>query len=317
MERASAPLAPGIHDLPAEIYHADPCPEPSLSGSVAVPLVHQSPRHAWWAHPRLNPAFERTEESKFDLGTVSHKLLLGKGGDVVVVKADDWRTSAAKAARDDARARAAGKTPILERQMEEAERMADNARQYLDAAGEDLSRGVAERTLVWREGNIWCRGMTDWLANDLGSLLDYKTTGASANPDDLERHVFDMNYHLKMAFYERGLAVLDPANVGRRKLALFFQENFEPYTCSLVTISEAGMTIGRKQATYAIRRWQQCMATGRWPAYPKHRVALAPPPWVESKWLTREMSDAFATGETAPTLILPPEEAKPLPLIGD
>ena len=33
-QAAREPIAaPDVHDMPAEVYHADPCPEPSLSSS--------------------------------------------------------------------------------------------------------------------------------------------------------------------------------------------------------------------------------------------------------------------------------------------
>ena len=44
---------PGIYEIPATEYHADPCPEPSLSASVARTLIDRSPLHAWMKHPKL------------------------------------------------------------------------------------------------------------------------------------------------------------------------------------------------------------------------------------------------------------------------
>ena len=44
---------PGIHVWSHEEYLSDPCPEPSLSRSIADILMAQSPLHAWCAHPRL------------------------------------------------------------------------------------------------------------------------------------------------------------------------------------------------------------------------------------------------------------------------
>ena len=41
----------GIYTLSAEAYHADPCPEPSLSASIANVLLQRSPAHARIQHP--------------------------------------------------------------------------------------------------------------------------------------------------------------------------------------------------------------------------------------------------------------------------
>ena len=111
-------MEPGVYDLDAAAYHADPCPEPSLSSSIGKLIVGRSPLHAKCAHPRLNPDYQPRESGKFDLGSTVHKLILGKGAEVVAIEADDWRTKAAKEARDTARGD--GKTPMLVGQLERA-----------------------------------------------------------------------------------------------------------------------------------------------------------------------------------------------------
>lgn len=76
-------------------YHADPCPSPSLSQSIAHTLITQSPRHARLEHPRLGGQ-QRASTKAMDEGAILHKLLLGAGADFEMVVADDWRTKAAK-----------------------------------------------------------------------------------------------------------------------------------------------------------------------------------------------------------------------------
>lgn len=291
-------MKPGIYSMAADAYHADPVPEASLSGSVAIPLVHRSPRHAWWAHPRLNPDCEAKHSDRMDLGTVAHALLLGVGGEIVTIDAENYTTKKAREERD--AAREAGRTPVLKASYEQAEQMVVKASAFLDNALPGWAAGKPEQVMIWREGEAWCRGMVDWLMDDLLTVIDYKTTGTSARPDDVERHLFDMNYHLKAAFYERGLNVLHPEGAGRRRFLFLFQETDAPYECSLVGLSEGAMMIGRKQATYAIRRWQQCIKSGVWPGYGLAPHTASPPPWIEQRWMAREMSDPFATGETAP-----------------
>jgi hypothetical protein len=71
---------PGIYlDMSAVDYFADPCPSPSLTQSVAKRLIDRSPLHAWTIHPRLNPAFEADDPTKYDIGNIAHRLLLGRG----------------------------------------------------------------------------------------------------------------------------------------------------------------------------------------------------------------------------------------------
>src|SRR4051812_46738879 len=95
--------APGIYlDVAANDYHADPCPAPSLTQSVAKILLAKSPLHAWHAHPRLNPDYQHNDDTKFDVGNIAHKMLLGRGKQIEVLEFDDWRTKAAKEAREKA-----------------------------------------------------------------------------------------------------------------------------------------------------------------------------------------------------------------------
>ena len=93
--------APGIYDISAADYHADCCPEPSLSASVAQLLLKRSPRHAWYAHPGLNPNFQPENKKQFDLPTAVHAMLLERDQNrIFVIDARDYKTKAAREARD-------------------------------------------------------------------------------------------------------------------------------------------------------------------------------------------------------------------------
>lgn len=81
-------MTPGfVHGMPDKIYHADPCPTPSLSSSLVKLMEATSPKKAWAAHPRLNPPppGATDDDPKFDLGTAAHALFL-EGADEKVVE---------------------------------------------------------------------------------------------------------------------------------------------------------------------------------------------------------------------------------------
>ena len=60
----------GAYRLSEHQYHADPCPEPSLSCSLAKVLLAASPKQAAWEHPRLNPKWEPGPSKKhMELGS--------------------------------------------------------------------------------------------------------------------------------------------------------------------------------------------------------------------------------------------------------
>jgi hypothetical protein len=293
-------IEPGFYSLKAEDYHRDPVIEPSLSASIAIPLLHRSPRHAWQAHPRLNPDYEPDDgDKKKDIGTAAHALLFQAGRDIDVLAFDDYRKKDAQLARD--ASYEAGRTPVLTADYEKACAMADLASEGLrDLLGEFPGEGHNEAVMVWREGDAWCRSMVDHISADFRLVVDLKTSARSANPDDCERRLYDEDKHFKAAFYERGLDVLDPANRGRRRTYFMFQETEPPYEFSFLEPTEGGMMIARKQVTAAIQLWQRCIAKDEWPGYSRlvHRAAC--PPWIEQRWLQREMTDPMLTGATSP-----------------
>lgn len=64
---------PGLYlGVPEAEYHADPCPEPSLSSTIAKTLLASSPLHAAVRHPRLARQQQKVEREAFDRGKVAH-----------------------------------------------------------------------------------------------------------------------------------------------------------------------------------------------------------------------------------------------------
>lgn len=105
-ERSQQDFRPGIYDTPEPEYHADPCPEPSLSAGSAVTVLQKSPLHAWWGSERMNPDFERVEKRHFDIGSAFHARITGVGGPVWRINAPDFaarlrgRSATRRMARD-------------------------------------------------------------------------------------------------------------------------------------------------------------------------------------------------------------------------
>lgn len=272
-------MKPGIHVIPADVYHADPCLAPSLSNSIAKIMLRQSPRHAWMAHPRLNPHHAGKDSSRFDIGTAAHAVFLERDNSkIVVIDAEDWRSKAAKDARD--AARALGKTPLLAAQYDDVSAMVEAASEFL--AGSELagimSNGRPERTVIWQEPcGIWCRARLDWLTYDDATILDYKTTD-SAEPDAFIRRLNSLDYDLQAAFYRRGMLAVTGQSP---RFVLLAQEIDAPYSCSLVAMSEHAMTIADEKVEMAIAMWRDCLAADSWPAYSGRIHYAEPPVWAQ------------------------------------
>lgn len=301
MARKPATIKAGIHSrMTATRYHSDPAPAPSLSSSVAQVLLERSPAHARLEHPRLNLAGLEDEPTKaMDLGTVAHKLLLGRGKTIIVVDAPDWRKKDAQEKRD--AARAAGKVAILAADYARAEAMAKAARhQVAEIPGCERAfvkgKGKAEAVLLWQDlAGAWCRSMIDWLDIDeragTATIFDFKSTGASAAPAAASARMYSMGYALQGEFYRRGLLTLRPDLAGRVRVIFLHQETDAPHALTAVEIDAAGQMIASKQVHSAIALWARCLETNVWPSYPQAVVTAELPAWLERQWLDRELAE--------------------------
>ena len=286
---------PGLYRMHAETYHADPCPEPSLSRSVAVKVLHKTPRHAWLAHPKLNLNFEEEHSDKFDLGSVAHTLLLNQGRTMEVLDYPDFRTKVAKEARDEARA--GGKTAILFKDYERAVQMTEAARQQvgrINGCETAFLKGEAEIVIAWQDKDgIWCRTMVDWMQKPDGRRIvvyDYKTTGTDANPEVLGRHLLNLRLEMQFGFIERAIrTVVDPEL--KVDFRFVVQETEPPYMLSVVDFDEQAKCMGQKKTAAAIALWHRCMTENHWPGYPRQICTLETPGFISNPWFEREERD--------------------------
>lgn len=266
-------VEPGVYEMDEATYNADPCEEISLRSSIAWKLVDRgsTPRHAWFACPRLNPKHVAENSRKFDIGKACHAALLGKGAKTCIIDAPDYRGKVAQAARE--AAYAAGEIPLLPHESEQVAAMAFTALDQLYAlvnAG-TLDRmpfgdDETERVLIWRDRGVLCRAMLDYLPNDGEALFDYKTTSASADPALWQFRQFrQLGYDHQLAFYRRGLSALNIAH--SPAFACIVQETFEPYLLSFVRVDDEVIMRANEKVEQALKIWARCLRTGEWPGY--------------------------------------------------
>lgn len=286
-------LQAGIHlDISSADYFADPAPQPSLTQSLAKIILQKSPLHAWYAHPRLNPDFRADDDTKYDVGSIAHTLMIGRGKELVVLEDfADWRTKDSKLARE--AAAADGKLAVLAKHYALAEKMIRAARDQLDLRDEAhlFATGDGEVMTLWQEGPIWLRQLIDWLTPDRMTIADYKTTDLCAAPDQIGRIGSNAGWHIQAAMSERGLDELHPESIGRRRYVFVVQETERPYQLNVVELPETWLTMGRKMLNFAIDRWKVCMKTDRFSGYPLHTITPEFPGYAETQWLNREANE--------------------------
>jgi hypothetical protein len=292
----------GITDGKADGYHADQHGDHlTLSSSIANLLINRSPLHAWTAHPRLNPNFVPVDDSKYDVGTVAHSLLLEGMSAMEVLAFDSYRTKEAQVQRD--AVRAAGRIPLLVKQADEVVEMCHAVANQLATFEVDpipFTAGKPEQTMVWQDAQtgVWCRARIDWLHDDLSAIDDLKTTTRSAHPEAFAKNLYSYGCDVQAAFYLRGINALygDRSTgamvAGMMSWRWIVVETSPPYGLSVVEPSPAVLELADAKVDAALKLWAECLERDVWPGYPTKVATAELPAWEEARWLAREEVDA-------------------------
>lgn len=290
-------MKPGIFRGVTEAeYRADPFGG-SFTQSLAKVMLDHSPLHAREESSLAEPREEDEEAEKYlkaqAIGNAVHKEMLGRGKEIEVIDAPDFRKAAAQEARD--AATAAGRVPILAKHKVIADRMTKRAREQLSSHEEKdaFTAGSGEVMIAWQEEGIWFRALVDWLSDDLRTIDDYKSSGMSMAAHVLGMRAETAGWHVQHAFIARGLDVLDPAGAGRRKHRNIAQEQFHPFCLNVMVHDEHWLTMGRKKVDAAIALWKASRITNRWPGYLPRAVTPEYPKFKESQHLDRELAGDF------------------------
>ena len=254
--------ASGIYDLPADVYHADPCPIPSLSAGMINDIL-SAPAKCRVSSRRLNPDWAPPEnEDKFSIGSASHIMFLEPSRfreAVAVLDFADWKKKEAQQLK--AEARSDGLLPLLKHQHEQvkAARAAFLANPF---AARAFSDGAAEQSVFWQQDALWCRIRPDFIA-DVGHLCDYKST-ANADPREFGRHAYKLGYHRRAAFYLAGMEA-----IGRPASHYWFvnQEPKPPYLTSVVELNDDAIEAGHAENALAAEIFRYCLSTDDWFGY--------------------------------------------------
>jgi hypothetical protein len=270
---------PGVYDLTAETYHADPVPERlgrSLSASGAKKLLPPScPAIFEWERRNGRPP-----KDAFDFGHAAHQMVLGVGAEIATIDAKDWRTKAAAEAKDAAHAE--GKIPLLAKDFQVVAAMAGAIRSHpIASVLLDPANGKPEQSLFRQdESGVMLRSMLDWLPNSTtGRMIvpDYKTS-TSASPEVFAKSVANYRYHMQDAWYRdmvTGLGLADDV-----AFVFIVQEKTPPYLVTVVELDTEAVRIGRELNRQAIDLYAECQSSGIWPGYTEDVELISLPAWA-------------------------------------
>lgn len=276
-----------FHDITSDEYHGEKLwVQPSLSASIGKCMVagrwfSESPLHAWYSHPKLNPDWEPTNSRTFDMGRAMHEMVLRRGAGIVIIEGEDYarnepgglKKSAKIKIREDAYDN--GKTPLLRPQYEQCFKAMKMADKLLDGCewGHPFRDGQAEVALRWVEktrwGDVWCKALVDWLPNQrpIERGVDYKSTGQSANPILWDRRqMWNLGYDISAAFHRRGYRALGLAHSCDYYWVV--QEWEPPFACSIVGYSDDELSRSESDIERIIDLWARGIHRNEWPGYP-------------------------------------------------
>jgi hypothetical protein len=269
----SAPLTsyqdgrPGIY---SGVPMADYLALPYLSSGLCHRILTTSPYHARYEQENR----ERDDTDASDMGTAIHDALLEGIDRIQAIDAPDWRTKAAKDARE--LARAAGKIPMLAHKVAQVQAAVSAAKDCIAASelAGVFDDGQPELTLVWDEGGITAKARPDWTAK--GWHVSVKTTEGSANPAIYTRHRMSaLGHDTGLAFYARAFLALG-IHVEHRILLI---EQSPPYGACIFGLAPSKWEYAERRIARAIATWQQCHETGHFPCYPTRTVFAEALPW--------------------------------------
>lgn len=274
-----------VRGMPEADYHA----HESLSAGGAWLLAHECPAIYWHGSP-FNPDAAPGEHAKpMDIGTAVHLAALEpdrRSERIVVVEADDWRTKAAKEARDGAYD--AGLVPLLTKDVALVDGLDAALRADHDAAA--LLRGAeTEVSYFWEADGVPCKARADLIARN-GAIGDIKAS-ASASPEFFQRRAFDAGHFLRVPWYRHGWQIAG----GRRAPDYWFivVAATAPHLVTVCKLDERAIAWGEMMVRRALTMFRRCRDRGEWPPYCTEPVTLSLPTWAEYRLADQEQEGAF------------------------
>jgi hypothetical protein len=260
-------------------YHDDN--EGRLSSSIARPMILKTCAHA----KAILDGRVTFDSDAMTLGTAVHQLLL-RDDRVDILEFDSYRKAEAQEKRD--WSRSIGRVPILRPRFDEAREIAQHVNGQMLELGitpTPFTKGSAEVVIRWDDpSGARCRALLDWLHDDLSVIDDLKTT-SDASPRKFARHIFNMGYDVQAAFYVRAvrLGTKMPDDFPFPRFRWVVVETKPPYPISVHTLTERAMASAQVKVDTAIQLWNECMASGVWPAYPNSVQEVDIPGWASDE----------------------------------
>lgn len=291
-------VAPGFYEMPLERHHGQPCDGVSVTSSVLRTMEMGTPAD-YWAFSVLNPdRFEQVDTPALRIGrAMAAWIEEGKAGldKLFQILPEDkpnrpsakQRLAYAENRATDAAIRSVqfwraveedGRDVITHEEMEVL--MAMGRALEADPAAAAALGGVPEITMAWKdeETGLWLLSRPDQIGFD-GMLSDYKTLAPIGwfNTRAVDIAITQRGYDMQLAFAAEAFERLTgnwPDTVG-----VVVQYKSPPYHVMLRAFMEEDLRIAQFRNRRALRRFKECLDSGRWPGPGEHVGAYQRPDW--------------------------------------
>jgi hypothetical protein len=94
-----------------------------------------------------------------------------------------------------------------------------------------------------------------------------------------------MDYPIQSVFYRRGVKAVDGV---KADFVFMAQEDEPPYLCSFMGIDLQSEEMAEDKVRWSIKKWRECLDTGKWPGYPKRVCYAESRPWDFAAWESKK-----------------------------
>jgi hypothetical protein len=124
-----------------------------------------------------------------------------------------------------------------------------------------FKQGHPEVTIVWNDEatGIRCKARLDWIAPDLHTIVDIKTT---ADISDFRHTIGNYSYHLQGVHYRTGLNILTQEEWNHEIIAL---EKLPPFGIQSAPLSADAIIQGTLEYNFYLTRILECQRQKSWP----------------------------------------------------
>lgn len=212
--------------------------------------------------------YKERGKKHFDIGTAVHCFVLEPDNmDKYIVErpAHDLRSKANKQAFDDLLADNYGKAVVTTDDMDNIREAAKNILGMKTTEAILNKKGFVESTITWeRENGTKMKCRPDFINPDMDYVIDVKTA-ESANGIEFYWAMKKFKYYMSHAITAEGYE----AHFGRPlKAYIYLVVEKKTNLCAYYNSEEDCLIQGQGEMLGALKIYEECLATGVWPAYP-------------------------------------------------